>query len=54
MLLYVLVVGGLIVLAGGAVSALRDGVRQRARWRGLVLAGGVALLSLLLIMTVLI
>ena len=54
MLLYVLVLGGLIVLAGGAFGAFRDGIKRKARWRGLLLAGAVVLLSLFLIVTVLI
>ncbi len=46
MVLYAIILGGLSVLFLGAISALRDAVRQRARLRGFLAAIGVAVLSL--------
>lgn len=54
MLLYAVILGGLSVLFLGAISALRDAFRQRARLRGFLAAIGVALLSLLGIVAILI
>lgn len=54
MLLYLVILGGFVVLLAASVSALRDGIRQRARIRGILLAVGLALLSLLGIWAVLI
>ncbi|MEO8452197.1 MAG: hypothetical protein ABI647_20570 [Gemmatimonadota bacterium] len=54
LLLNVLVLGGLVVLFGGSVSALRAGIKQRARLRGVFLAGLGALVSLIGIVAVLI
>ena len=49
-----LVLGGLAIVLIAAIGALRTGIRQKARWRGLVLVFGVALVSLVLIVAVLI
>ncbi|HMP08377.1 MAG: hypothetical protein KF785_01170 [Gemmatimonadales bacterium] len=46
MLLYAAILGGLSILFLGAISALRDAFRQRARLRGFLAAIAVALLSL--------
>ena len=54
MALYALILGGLTVLFVGGVSALRDAVRQRARFRGFLMAVAVILLSLLGLWAVLI
>ncbi len=47
MILYVAILGGLTVLFLASVGALREAVRQRARWQGVLLALGLALGSLL-------
>ncbi len=54
MLLYLVLLGGLVVVLLASVSALREAIRQRARWQGIGLAIGLALLSLLGILAVLI
>lgn len=54
MILYVVLVGGLLVVLLASVGALREAVRQRARWQGILLALGLALGSLLGIWAVLI
>lgn len=47
MILYVGILGGLTVLFLASLGALREAVRQRARWQGILLAIGLALGSLL-------
>lgn len=47
MVLYVAILGGLTVLLLASLGALREAVRQRARWQGILLALGLALGSLL-------
>ena len=54
MILYVILVGGLVVVLLASLSALREAIRQRARWQGILLAIGLALASLLGIWAVLI
>ncbi len=54
MMLYVVLVGGFLVVLLASVGALREAVRQRARWQGILLALGLALGSLLGIWAVLI
>jgi hypothetical protein len=56
LVLNALVLGGLLVLFGAAIAALREGFTQklRPRPRGLLLVAGVALLTGVLIVAVLI
>ena len=54
MVLYLVLVGGLLVLLMASLSALREAIRQRARWQGIGLASGLALASLLGIWAILI
>ncbi len=48
------VLAALLILLGASVSALREGIRQKARGRGILLAAGVAVLSLVLLWAVLV
>jgi hypothetical protein len=54
MLLYVIVIGGLIVLLASSIGALREAVRQRARPRGFAIALTLAIGSLVGIWAVLV
>lgn len=54
LLLTSLTLGGLLVLAAASASALKEAVRQRARWQGVVLAVALLLGSLLGLWAVLI
>jgi hypothetical protein len=54
LLLNAIVLGGLIVLLGAAIGALREAIQLKARPRGVLFVAGVALLSLLLLWAVLI
>lgn len=54
MLLYVIVIGGLIVLLAASIGALREAVRQRARPRGFLIALTLAIGSLMGIWAVLV
>jgi hypothetical protein len=54
LVLNALVLGSLSILLAAALGALRTGLRQKARFGGLLLVFGVALASLLLIIAVLI
>lgn len=54
MFAYLVIVGGLFVVLLASLSALREAIRQRARWQGILLAVGLALGSLLGIWAVLI
>ncbi len=47
MILYIVLLGGAIVLLAASVGALREAIRQRARLRGILLAVGIAILSVL-------
>jgi hypothetical protein len=49
-----LVLAGLLILLTASIAALREGLRQRARLRGIVLTVGLAVLSLLGLWAVLI
>ena len=53
MILYLIVLGGALVLLVASGGALREAVRQRARLRGILLTAGLAILSLLAIWAVL-
>lgn len=52
--LYLVLIGGLLVVLLASLSALREAFRQRARWQGIALAIGLALASLLGIWAILI
>jgi hypothetical protein len=54
MLLYLVFLGGAVVLLAAAVGALREAIRQRARLRGILLTVGLAVLSLLAIWAILV
>ena len=54
MLLYVVVLGGLMILLAASIGALREAVRQRARPRGFALALALAIGSLVGIWAVLV
>jgi len=46
MLLYVVLLGGLGILFVAAATSVREAIRQRARLRGVLVALGLALVSL--------
>lgn len=54
MILYLVILGGLGIVLAASVSALRDAIRQRARFRGIMIAVGLAVLSLIGIWAVLV
>lgn len=54
MLVYVVLLGGLGVLLLASVSTVRDAIRQRARPRGILVAIGFVVFSLLGIWAILI
>lgn len=54
MILYLIVLGGSIVLLVASLGALREAIRQRARLRGILLTAGLAILSVVAIWAVLI
>lgn len=54
MFLYVIVVGGLVVLLAASAAALKEAITQRARFRGIALTVGLMVLSLLGLWAVLI
>lgn len=54
MVLYVVILGALGILFAAAASSVREAIRQRARFRGILVALGVAVGALVLIWAILI
>ncbi len=54
MVLYLVILGGLGVLLVASLATVREAIRQRARLRGVLIAAGFALFSLLGIWAILV